>query len=157
MTVRQWLLRIPFAVIITVLAWVVATVMDFRPDLALLTLYVAVGTALFSVAYQSFGDAPIGWKPQETVSMRPLGLDVGTNSAMRMLENHLTTSEPTPMLRDRLARLAEARLRQNHGVGLSDPEAADLLDTRTLDVLRGPVRRLTKTEIDRIVTRIEEL
>jgi hypothetical protein len=157
MTVRQWLIRIPFVVVITAVTWVVATVMDFRPDVALLTLYVAVGTALFSVAYQSFGDSHVSWEPQETVSMRPLGHDAGTSSAMRMLENHLTTSEPTPMVRDRLARLAEARMRQNHGVGLSDPEAADLLDAPTLDVLRGPVRRLSKTEIDRTVTRIEEL
>jgi hypothetical protein len=157
MTVRQWLIRIPFAIAITIVTWVVATVMDFRPDIALLTLYVAVGTALFSVAYQSFGDSPVGWEPQETVSMRPLGHDSGTNSAMRMLENHLTTSEPTSLVRDRLARLAEARMRQNHGVGLSDPGAAGLLDDQTLQALRGPVRRLNKNEIDRIVTRIEEL
>jgi hypothetical protein len=157
MTRRQWLIRIPFVIVITLVTWVVATVMDFRPDLALLTLYVAVGTALFSVAYTSFGDAPVGWEPQETVSMRPLGQDAGTNSAMRMLENHLATSEPTAMVRDRLARLAEARMRQDHGIGLSDPEAVDLLDDQTLHLLRGPVRRLTKKEIDRIVTRIEEL
>jgi hypothetical protein len=157
MTVRQWLIRIPFVLVITAVTWVVATVMDFRPDIALLTLYVAVGTALFSVAYQSFGDAPTGWEPQQTVSLRPLGHDSGTNSAMRMLESHLTAADPTPMLRDRLARLAEARLRQRHGVGLADREAKDLLGEQTLGVLRGPVRRLSKKEIAQAVTRIEEL
>lgn len=157
MTLRQWLIRIPFVVVITVVTWVIATLMDYRPDLPLLALYVAVATALFSVAYQSFGDSPIGWEPQETVSMRPLGQDSGTNSAMRMLESHLTAAEPTPMLRDRLAQLAEARMRQRHGVGLADPQAKDLLGERTLGVLQGPVRRLSKNEIAQTVTRIEEL
>jgi hypothetical protein len=157
MTVRQWLVRIPFVVGITVVAWVVATLMDYRPDLPLLALYIGVATALFTVAYQSFGDAPVGWAPQETVSMRLLGQDSGTNSAMRMLESHLTAAEPTPMLRDRLARLAEARMRQRHGFGLTDPEAKDLLGERTLGVLQGPVRRLSKADIAEAVTRIEEL
>jgi len=89
--------------------------------------------------------------------MRPLGHDAGTNSAMRMLESHLTAAEPTTMLRDRLARLAEARMRQRHGVGLADPQAKDLLGERTLGVLRGPVRRLSKADIAEAVTRIEEL
>lgn len=157
MTPRQWLIRIPFVLVITLVTWVVATLMDYQPSFVLLLLYVAVGTALFSVAYQSFGDTPVGWAPQQTVSMRPLGQDTGTNSAMRMLESHLTAAEPTPMLRDRLARLAEARMRQRHGVGLSDPRAKDLLGEQTLGVLQGPVRRLNKAEIAQAVTRIEEL
>ena len=157
MTVRQWLIRVPFVLVITAVAWVVATVMDFRPEPALLLLYVAVATALFSVAYQSFGDTPRGWEPQETVSLRPVGQDSGTNSAMRMLESHLTAAEPTALVRDRLAALADARLQQRHGLGLSDPEAQNLLGEETLGVLRGPVRRLSRNQIGRIVTRIEEL
>jgi len=56
-----------------------------------------------------------------------------------------------------LARLAEARLRQRHGVGLSDPQTKDLLGQQALGVLQGPVRRLSKADIAQAVTRIEEL
>lgn len=157
MTRRQWAIRVPFVLVITGVTWGIATLMDFRPDLLLVLLYVTVGTALFSVAYQTFRDSPVSWEPQQSVSMRPLSQDVGTNSAMRMLESHLTAAEPNALVRDRLGRLAEARMRQRHGFGLADPKAHDLLGEQVLTVLQGPVRRLNKFDIARIVTRIEEL
>jgi hypothetical protein len=157
MTRRQWLWRAVTAAFLTVLSYVVALVMDFDPDPARLALVVATATALFSVAHQSMTDMPASWQPQPRLTTRPLGQDTGTNSTMRILESHLTAAEPSPLVRDRLARLAEARMRQHHGVGLAAPEAQDLLGEETLGALRGPVRRLSKKEIARIVTRIEEL
>lgn len=157
MTRRQWMLRALVAALLTVLSYVIALLMDFDPDPARLALVVATATALFSVAHQSMTDMPASWLPQPRLPTRPLGQDTGTNTTMRMLESHLTAADPSPLLRDRLARLAEARMRQRHGIGLADPEASELLDEHTLGVLRGPVRRLSKKDIDRTVSRIEEL
>lgn len=157
MTRRQWVWRAVLAALLTVLSYVVAVLMDFEPDPARLALVVATATALFSVAHQSMTDVPASWLPQPRLAPRPLGQDTGTNSAMRMLESHLTAAEPSSLVRDRLARLAEARMRQRHGVGLADAEAQDLLGEHTLGVLRGPVRRLSKDDIARTVSRIEEL
>lgn len=157
MTRRQWLWRALVAALLTVLSYVIALLMDFDPDPARLALVVATATALFSIAHQSMTDMPTSWLAQPGLPTRPLGQDTGTNSAMRILESHLTAADPSPLLRDRLARLAEARMRQRHGVGLADPEAAELLGQRSLDVLRGPVRRLSKNDIAQTVTRIEEL
>ena len=61
------------------------------------------------------------------------------------------------MLRDRLADLAAARLRQRHGVGLRDPAARDLLGSEVADLLTGPPRRLGRGEIETAVRRIEGL
>lgn len=157
MTRRQWVFRALTAVLITALSYVVALLMDFDPDPARLALVVATATALFSVAHQSMTEVPSSWLAQPRLATRPLGQDTGTNSAMRILESHLTASDPSPLVRDRLARLADARMRQRHGVGLADPEGVDLLGEQTLAVLRGPVRRLSQKDIDRTVSRIEEL
>ena len=157
MTRRQWLWRALVAALLTAVSYVIALLMDFDPDPARLALVVATATALFSVAHQSMTDIPASWLAQPRLPTRPLGQDTGTNSAMRMLESHLTAADPSPLLRDRLAQLAESRMRQRHGVGLADPQAAELLDQQSLEVLRGPVRRLSKKDIARTVSRIEEL
>jgi len=60
-------------------------------------------------------------------------------------------------LRDRLAAVADLRLEQRHSVRLGDPGADELLGPELNAVLSGPPRRLSRDEIDRCVTRIEEL
>jgi hypothetical protein len=85
------------------------------------------------------------------------GQDARLAMYTRALSGHLDARTVDPVLRDRLADLAAARLRQRHGVGLRDPAAEDLLGSEVADLLTGPPRRLARGEIETAVRRIEGL
>lgn len=157
MSRRAWLLRLGVAAVITALAWIVTTLMDFEPDLPRMALVVVTGTALFAVAYDALRDTPTSWRARPRFITRPIGQDAVTSTTTRVLEGHLTAAEPSAALRDRLAALAQTRLQLRHALTLDDPRAAQLVGDRTMAVLRGPVRRLSRAEITATVERIEEL
>jgi hypothetical protein len=64
---------------------------------------------------------------------------------------------PDATLRDRLAALADRRLRQRHALRLRDPAATDLLGAETATILTGEPRRLAREQIEDCVRRIEGL
>jgi hypothetical protein len=76
---------------------------------------------------------------------------------LSLMEGHLTARTPDAALRDRLAVLADLVLRQRHGVGREDPAAVELMGPELTRVLGGPPARLSRAEIDRILSRIEGL
>jgi hypothetical protein len=84
-------------------------------------------------------------------------LDIRLATYVRMLEDHRTGSTPDSALRDRLARLADARLLERLALSRSDPEGRERLGPEVLSVIEGPARRLTVAEVDRAVRRLEEL
>ena len=74
-----------------------------------------------------------------------------------LLEAHLSARSDDAALRDRLGALTDQVLRQRHGIRLDDPRASELLGPDVADVLAGSPRRLGLAEIDRCLTRIEDL
>jgi hypothetical protein len=122
-----------------------------------LLLLVAVATAVLAlVNVAAVGDGP-DWSVDTISSVSPPGQDTRLGMYTRVISGHLDARQLDPSLRDRFADLADRRLRQQHGIGLRDPGADELLGTDVTGVLTGPVRRLSRTEIETCVRRIEEL
>ena len=84
-------------------------------------------------------------------------LDPRTASYLRILESHLSARDVDAALRNRLRELADQTLRARHHLTLDDPRAEALLGHELRRVLTEGPTRLDTDQIDRCVTRIEEL
>ena len=128
---------------------------DPRPERLLLLVALATGVlALITVGLVS--DGP-DWSVYSIQSSTPTGQDPRLAMYTRVIAGHLDARVPDAGLRDRLADLADRRLRQRHDLGLRDPGAAALLGDEAYKILTGPPRRLSRDEIARCVRQIEEL
>ena len=129
--------------LVVVVGQVVFTLLDFEPQL--------LGWAL--LADRRWGPAvaaprrcrdPAPRAGTPAAAVRATGRRRGQTSTSRVLDSHLDARDPGPALRDRLVALARSR----------DP---DLTDPVLRDLAQQPARRLTPDDIDRYLTRIEEL
>jgi hypothetical protein len=137
--------------------WVLMTALDVGVRPGRLLLLVAVVMAVLALAnISAVGDGP-DWSVDSIQPVSPPGQDTRLGMYTRVISGHLDARQLDPALRDRLADLADRRLHQLHGVGLRDPRATDLLGAEVAGILTGPPRRLSRAEIDRCVTKIEEL
>ena len=137
--------------------WALMAGLDVSVRPGRLLLLVAVVTAVLGlVNIAVVGDGP-DWSVDTIASVSQPGQDTRLGMYTRVISGHLDARQLDPALRDRFADLADRRLRQQHGVGLRDPGAARLLGDEVTAVLTGPVRRLTRAEIETCVRRIEEL
>ncbi len=137
--------------------WGLMSVFDATARPWRLLLLVAVVTAVLALVNVAvIGDGP-DWSVDTIASVSPPGQDTRLGMYTRVISGHLDARQLDPSLRDRFADLADRRLRQQHGVGLRDPGAVALLGSEVTAVLTGPVRRLTRAEIETCVRRIEEL
>lgn len=130
---------------------------DTEPDLPGLVLVVALGVAVVWLVVDTLVEAGPAWEVGAAPPVRPEGADPTLTAYLRVVEDHFLARDPSPALRDRLAALAERRLRHRHGLTLADPAAATVLGVDLVAALTGPVRRLTRAELDAYVRRIEEL
>jgi hypothetical protein len=137
--------------------WALMASLDVSARPGRLLLLVAVVTAVLGlVNIAVVGDGP-DWSVDTIASASPPGQDTRLGMYTRVISGHLDARQLDPSLRDRFADLADRRLRQQHGVALHDPGAVRLLGDEVTGILTGPVRRLTRTEIETCVRRIEEL
>jgi hypothetical protein len=136
---------------------VLLVLLDADPDPVRLALLVATCTALLGLVADSLnGDEP-AW---EVDIERPSVRDGGDPRLLRyvgLIDAHEASRTPDHTLRDRLAVLTDQVLRQRYGVSRHDPEAAAILGSELDDLLTGPPRRLSRHQIDRCLTMIEEL
>ncbi len=134
----QWRSRILGGLALAALGFVAAVLLDFEPRPLPYAVWSVGALAACWLVLDSV-DVPVtSWRS----SLPPRADRVDhPGSDLRVLTGHQQASEPTEALRDRLVALARGR----------DPDLADAL-RRELD----PVRRLTPTDIDRILTRIED-
>ena len=122
-----------------------------------LALLVATCTALLGLVFDALDGGEPSWEVEvEQPSVRDSG-DPRLVRYVALLEAHLSSRTADHALRDRLAVLTDQVLRQRHGLGRDDPAAAALLGPELTDVLTGPPRRLSRAQIDRCLTTIEEL
>jgi hypothetical protein len=137
--------------------WVLMSAFDVGVRPGRLLLLVAVVMAVLALANISVvGDGP-DWSVDSIQPVSPPGQDTRLGMYTRVISGHLDARQLDPALRDRFADLADRLLRQRHGIGLREPGAADLLGVEVAGILTGPPRRLSRAEIDRCVTTIEEL
>jgi len=136
---------------------VVTRVLQLQPDPLLLALMVGLAAGFLGLTLIALRNEAAAWEVDATTISAQSGHDAKFAATVRVVDGHLHAREPDGILRDRLALLADRTLALRHGIGLDDPHAADLLGSPVMGVLRGPVRRLSLTEIDATLTRIEEL
>jgi hypothetical protein len=84
-------------------------------------------------------------------------LDPRTASYLRIIESHQSAREVDVALRNRLRELTERTLHARHDLTLDDPRAEELLGPDLRRVLHEAPTKLDSDQIDRLVTRIEEL
>jgi hypothetical protein len=122
-----------------------------------LALVVALVVGAVAVLLDASPAAPAVWAARVDRESGLGRLDPRTASNLRLLEGHLSAKEADGALRGRLRELADQTLRARHDLSADDPRAEGLLGHELGRVLSGPVRRLHLEEIERCVTRIEEL
>ena len=138
---RGWVTRLVGAAVLAVAGYGVLVLMDFGPRPFGWGLLTVVGCAVAWLVLDTL-DAE---RPQWLPTLPPQGDRVEETTADdRLVDDHVSASAPGPALRDRLVALAFAR----------DPDLADA----ELAALASEVpRRLSPADIDRYLTRIEEL
>lgn len=148
MSRRRWWRRLAAGVVVFVVLEVVLSLAKAGPDAVRLALLVATCVAVLALVLDALSDGGPSWSVEvERPSVREGG-DPRLARYVNLIEAHLSARSDDSALRDRLATLTGQVLRQ-HPDAVVDPE----LDA----VLHGPVRRLSPAEIDRCLTRIEEL
>ena len=136
---RVWRGRLLAGAVLGAAGYAAAVLLEFGPQPVPYAVMVAIVLTLVWLVLDTV-DAPAAqWRPR----LSPSGDRVGeATSDLRILSGHVQASVPSEALRERLVALARAR----------DPDLAVAL-RHELD----PVRRLSPAEIDRLLTRIEEV
>lgn len=154
---RRWARRVVVFALLFGAADVALVLLDFAPDQLRLLLLTALGFAVAVLLLDALADDSPGWRDETVLPMTVPGNDHRLGAFVRLIESHLTSATPTAALRDRLADLCDERLQRAHSLTRQDPAAEDLLGHDLLRDLAGPVRRLSRAEIDRHLERIENL
>lgn len=154
---NRWLRRLGAGAAAFVVLEVFLVALQTDPDPARLALLVATCVGVLGLIFDALGDGGASW---EVVVEQPTVRTSGDPRLARyvsLLEAHRSSRSRDTALRDRLRALADEVLRQRYGVARDDPRAAELLGPELTTVLDGEPRRLQTAEIDRYLTRIEEL
>lgn len=139
--IRRWGPRLGALVLVVVGGQLLFTVLDFEPDLRGWALMAVAAVVLLWLALDAVGVGDASWDDPLAPYVRGDAADDSVHH--RVLTNHLAARDPGPQLRDLLVELARGR-----DPDLRDPELRALAD--------GPAHRLTATDIDRLLTRIED-
>ncbi len=153
---RRWLGRVVFAVLVVLALVAVARIEHTTPLLLPMILLVGAVVAIAGLVTDSGGADPADWRVITPFERASSGQDGGLAANVRLLENHLSARQPDPLLRGRLAHLADDRLRRL-GLWRGDPGVDARLGPTLCEVLDGPLRPLRPSEIDECIRRIEEL
>lgn len=154
---NRWLRRLAGGVAAYVALLGALVLAKTDPDPLRLALLVATCVGVLGLVFDALSDGGASWEVVvEQPSVRTGG-DPRLARYVSLLEAHRAARSRDTALRDRLAALADQVLRQRHGVPRDDPAAAELLGPELAAVLDGEPRRLQPAEIDRYLTRIEEL
>lgn len=137
--VGPWRNRLFLAVLVAGAGYLYALLLDFGPRPVPYVVMASIVLTLVWLVFDTAESDPARWVP--TLPTSGDRVDEATPD-LRILTSHQQASEPSEALRDRLVALARAR----------DPGLADAL-RQELD----PVRRLSPADIDRILTRIEDV
>jgi len=153
--------RVAWRVATVVAAYVVllalARATGFDPDPLALALVVALSVTGLWLLFDALADDTSLWGIEPITQSAQVGRDGRFDNYQRAIETHLVAREPTALLQERLRGLAESVLEQRYGLELADPRAERLLGPEVVTLLYRPDHRIGLPEIDRCVSRIEEL
>ncbi len=153
----RWWRRAAGGVVIFAALEAVLLLTETDPDPLRLALLVATCVGVAGLTVDALSDATVSWDVTiEQPSVRTSG-DSRLSLYVNLLDAHRAAKTHDTALRDRIGMLADQVLRQRYGVARDDPRAVELLGPELAAVLTGPARRLAPAEIDRYLTRIEEL
>lgn len=153
----HWPLRLALLALVVAAVYPVSAWADMDPHLLPLLLVALLALAVVWAVTDVLADSTPDWEvPFEDVG-RVGFRDARLAAYVRTIDSNRTARTPDTGLRDRVAALAASRLRIRHGLGVSDPQARDLLTPELADFLAAPARRVSLTELDRYLSVIEEL
>jgi hypothetical protein len=153
----RWWRRLAGAVVAFAASWILLDLLGADPDPVRLAVLVGACIAVLGLMLDAFSDAGSSWSVEVE---RPLLGETGDPRLagyVAVLKAHESARAGDHGLQNRLASLADRVLAEKHGTSRDDPGVADLLGPELAAVLNGPPRRLSRDEIDRCLTRIEEL
>jgi hypothetical protein len=153
----HWWVRIGLVVAVAGGLTVTGILLELEPEPVRVFAVVALVAALAGIVVDSVPDQLPTWKVDHVRRGDIRGRDARTAGNLWLLESHLSSRHAEPHLRDRLARLAEQNLSVRHGVAPETARARELMGPELTAVVTGPPRRLRREEIERCVTRIEQL
>lgn len=136
---------------------VVFVLTELEPDALRLGLLVALGFASLGLVLDALADTGPSWAVSAVRPPSLVGQDPRLARHLNLIESHLTARTPDGALQDRLTQLADLVLRQRHGVDHRSPAGIELLGPEVTTLLTGAPGRLSRADIERCVSRIEEL
>lgn len=157
MSGRRWWWRAGLTLVVFAGLQIGGARFDFDPDPVRLLLVVALVAGLSGLLIDVIPDQTPPWEVDVIHMTVTRGADQRTGFYVRLLESHLKARTPDESVRDRLAGLADQTLRLRHGERLATARGRELLGPDVVRVVDGPLRRLSAVEIERVITRIEEL
>jgi hypothetical protein len=154
---RRWWWRVAGGLIAFVAIEGAVLIIHGQADELRLALVIALVVCASALLIDAAPVEPAVW----TGSVEPEGgltqLDPRTAAYLRILESHLSAREVDVGLRNRLREIADQTLRARHDLTVDDPRSEELLGHELCRVLRENPTKLDTDQIDRCVTRIEEL
>ncbi|GEP35121.1 hypothetical protein NSZ01_28890 [Nocardioides szechwanensis] len=155
---RQWRWRVAFLVALLVSGWVLTQViLDIELDAPRLSLMAVLLVTAWWLLFDQLAPTAPRWAVGPARPAVPRGQDLRTQRYLSVIENHLVAGHPDRSLATRLLLVADGTLRARHGESVHTPEGEAMLGADIVDLLHLPARRLTKSEIERCVQRIENL
>ena len=137
----RWAPRVGALALVVLAGQVAFTALDFDPQLRDWALTAAAGLVLLWLVLDVVGVGDASWDDPLAPYLRPDAADDSVHH--RVLINDLAARDPGPALRNLLVDLARGR----------DP---DLQDPELRALAESPARRLSATDVDRYLTRIEQ-
>lgn len=159
---RRWVDRLLVCLGVWVVVLLVARVLGDSPDPGLVALLVAAyGVVLWLCLDAVAQREPDGWGMVETETLRRPGEDVRLAALTRLVAGHHDARRPGPGLQRALLALVDQRLLATYGVSWrADPRRAERLLAPEVVALAHqdePYPRMSREQVDTILTRIEEL
>lgn len=158
----RWTSRVGLALLVWVLLVYVAHLVGGEPDVGLVGLAVAAGSAVLWLCVDAVGDGDRPtWELLDDEPLRPPGQDARLAALTRAVAAHFEARRPGDGLQRQLMRLADQRLVARYGVGWrADPERArGYLGPELLALAEqsDPYPRMTRQQVAVLLERIEAL
>ncbi len=158
---KQWTSRIAAAFGLWLVVCVVAQLLGNQPRPGLIALVIgAAATTAWLYLDTSAQSEPARWQLVSDEPIRPPGSDPRLSLFERVIAQHLDSRDATDQLHRYVSETTERRLVTKHGINrATDPERARaVLGPELAGFLDNPrSRRLSLSEIDSMLTRIEAL
>lgn len=155
---RRWRWRVTFLVSLLVAGWVLTRgLLDLEADTPRLALLAVLLVAAWWLLFDQLAPPAPRWATGPAPPVVPRGQDLRTQRYLSIIENHLVAGTPDRSLATRLLLIADGTLKARHGESVHSPRGEAMFGADLVALLHQPSRRLTKSEIERCVQRIETL